>query len=555
VKELAGLLVDSDMHLSTLSMQVCIATLKVCPACGPAANQYVVPQVLSLSTSSLMQEPAMESLLLLLEQLVASSAVDFSRLMGSLKAESTKESLSKHAISNVAKCMGAAVAAAAVDKRAAIVGNLLNSLEGDTSPSDSATTRQVVLELLVSGDVGRLLDYSAMDGVSNRILAIYFASFDSAKEEIKNAASYALGRSAIGSPSVLLPAIVQSLESCDQKKRYLLLSSLKEFIQCQQKSTKPITGVAVPVVLPPLLKYTSDFEESTRTLVAECLGSLAVIDPKAILPRLQELVARQSEIKVEAGHIDPTDESSKEIALCCWTAATSMKHAIARRAPLVELSASFSVFLDLLMQEEIGVRNAALLMIYSAVHHMPQLVSSVMKKSILPALYQIAEIKLTRVVDFGPFKHKVDDALPMRKSTMSIFATCLEKIPASMDLPAFMPILASALEDVEDVQLQAHQIVIAVCENHPIHIVNALDSFIPALEMMLTNQAIKRKTNKKTGTELSRANESIKSGLRALFAIAKLDTAIHNERLSSLVNRVKKDSKFKPMLDSLESEK
>merc|ERR1712083_580281 len=112
-------------------------------------------------------------------------------------------------------------------------------------------------------------------------------------------------------------------------------------------------------------------------------------------------------------------------------------------------------FLKLLEQKELGVRNAALLMVYSAVHHMPQLVAGLMKDLIMPSLYEVAELKLERKVDLGPFTHKVDDALPLRKASLSIFATCLEKLPASLDITAFMPVLAKALADVEDVQLQA----------------------------------------------------------------------------------------------------
>ena len=77
-------------------------------------------------------------------------------------------------------------------------------------------------------------------------------------------------------------------------------------------------------------------------------------------------------------------------------------------------------------------------MVYSASHHMPQVVSGLLKDSIMPSLYKVVNLQSNRVVDLGPFKHTVDDALPLRKAALSIFATCLENLPGTLDISAFM---------------------------------------------------------------------------------------------------------------------
>lgn len=84
-----------------------------------------------------------------------------------------------------------------------------------------------------------------------------------------------------------------------------------------------------------------------------------------------------------------------------------------------------------------------------------------------------------------------------------------------------MPVLAKALGDAEDVQLQAHQIVISMCHHHPTFLVVAVDSFVEPLE-----KTVNKKTSQKTGTELERANEWIKSGLRAMIALSRLEGAM-----------------------------
>eukprot|EP00540_Astrosyne_radiata_P022909 CAMPEP_0116858918 /NCGR_PEP_ID=MMETSP0418-20121206/21468_1 /TAXON_ID=1158023 /ORGANISM="Astrosyne radiata, Strain 13vi08-1A" /LENGTH=536 /DNA_ID=CAMNT_0004492951 /DNA_START=238 /DNA_END=1848 /DNA_ORIENTATION=- len=536
-------------------MRVCISTLRVCPACGPAAKTHVLPPSLVLSTSSVLQEPGLESLLALLEQMVISSAIDFKELLGMLR-EKSDSTLGKHAVGNLAKCIGVITAATTPENRQEVVTNLLSTLEGAGAPTDPDGVRQMVLSLLVSGDLGRVFDYNTLDDVAARMQAIYLSSFNLEAEEIKHAASYALGRASIGSPAVFLQAIVSALDSGDAKKQYLLLSSLREFIRCHQKMDGQ-TGMAdsIPVILPQLLDHCSDADEGARSMVAECMGSLTCVQPTVILAKLQELVSQHSTIKAPDGHVADSDEESKKNSLVCWTVATSIKHAVASKAPVSDLAMAMPDFLRLLQVEEVSVRNASLLMVYSAVHHMPQLVASFMKELIMPSLYEVAKLKLQRVVDLGPFKHTVDDALPLRKSAMSIFATCQEKLPGSLDIAAFMPVLAGALDDLEDVQLQAHQIVVSMSVRHPTYLVAAVDDFVPAFTNMFMDKTIKRKTANKTGTELERAKEWIKSGLRALLAMSKLEGVMNNRRFARLVERVQGDQKFRPMLDAIDEER
>lgn len=205
-------------------------------------------------------------------------------------------------------------------------------------------------------------------------------------------------------------------------------------------------------------------------------------------------------------------------------------------------------FLVLLQEDDLAVKNVALLMVYSAVHHTPQLVAGLMKEQILPLIYDLAQLNLEREVNLGPFKHTVDDALPLRKSALSVFATCLEKCPASLDIPSFMPVLAKALADVEDIQLQTHQIVISMCSRHgsspgTVALVAAADSFVDPLD-----KTVHKKKGTKSGTELERVYEWIRSGLRVMLAISKLDGAMNNRKFADFVNRIKKSSPHQPFL-------
>lgn len=509
-------------------------------------------KALILSTSPLLQELALDSLLTLLEEIVASGALGFPELLSLFRGNLSHANASKHAIENLARCIATITAATTAENRRGVISETLAALEGSSTPDDLVMLKQVQLSLLMSGDLGRIVDLSVgQDGVAAKFLAIYMGYFESPSEDLKNAAAYALGRAAVGARSVFLPAIVQALEVNNQKKQYLLLSALRAFIQCSyQQSGGEGVAASLPVILPHLENHCSDAEEGVRTMVAECMGSLACMQPSAMLEKLCQLIDVHSKIDAPNGIVDPLDEASKKNALVCWTVATSIKLAIAGKADPSQISAFMPRLLLLLDQKEIGCRHAALLMAYSATHHMPLVVAGLMKEQIMPLVYEVATFKLERKVDLGPFTHTVDDALPLRKTALSMFSSCLENLPGSLDIGSFMPVLAKALGDVEDVQLQAHQIVMSMCVRQPAYVVAAVETLVDPLE-----KTMHKKAGDKSGTELERLNEWIKSALRTMTALSKLEGAMNNRKFADLVSRTRGNSKFEPLLTAIGEER
>ena len=80
-------------------------------------------------------------------------------------------------------------------------------------------------------------------------------------------------------------------------------------------------------------------------------------------------------------------------------------------------------------------------------HLLQVLIVGLLPGDVLRTLFAKIEIKLERVVDLGPFKHKVDDGLPLRKAALSCVNTILENCPQQMDAAAFMPFIALGLAD------------------------------------------------------------------------------------------------------------
>lgn len=462
------------------------------------------------------------------------------------------DKVGKAGVYNLAKCIAVITATTSAENGQKVLADVFALLEknGTGTPTAADSLREVQLSLLLTGDLGRMYDLGTLDGVAERLKKVYITYFDSNSEELRQAASYALGNASVGSQASFLPAIVSKLDEDNKKQQYLLLSALREFILSSDRESGGL-GVAssLPVILPPLEKHCADEEEGVRTMVAECLGSLTCLQPETLLPKLAELQTTHSQIAVSAeGSVEESDAESKKNALVCWTVASSVKLALAGKVDSSQLAGYMPTFVKLLDIKELGVRTAALLMVYSAVHHKPQVVSSLLKDSVMPSLYEVSDLKLERKVDLGPFTHKVDDALALRKAALSIFATCLDSLPGSMDISAFMPVLAKSLGDSgEDIQLQAHQIIIWMCARQPTYLVASIDSFVENLE-----KTINKKPGQKTGTELERLNDWIKSALRATMALSKLEGTMNSRVFADFVGRVKSNSKFTGMLESLE---
>jgi len=539
VKELSNVIVDSDLHISHLSLKVCHSILDMGVSSVSEIKEFLLPSLLNMSKSSLLQDKALDSLLLVLEKLVSSNAVVFQDVLVALKAGlpilhegQVHGGGVRLSIANIAQCIAAITAAASADERNAVVEDLLSSLESLGKAQSTDTSPSIQLALRVAGDLGRRLSLGAMDGVAERLQNIYMAMFASDFEDIKNSAAYGLGRASVCSKTEFLPKILCALEENDQKKQYLLLSGLRELIYCHQQGFGGDIAPSIEQILPHLNNHLADREEGVRTMVADCMGCLVCLEPAVILPQLQKLVA---------------DYSGGENPTICTTVLTSVKYAIAGKCDAEQLLKFMPTFLELLKEEDISVKNACLLMIYSAVHHKPQLVLSFMEATLVPALYELAQLKQERTVDLGPFKQKVDDALPVRKAALSIFSTCLDKCPEAIDIPGFMPILAKALADKEDIQLQAHQILISTSSRYPDAAAAAVESFVAPLE-----KTMNKSTGTKKGAELERATEWVKSAVRVMIVLSRVTDAMNCSQFADLVARIRKADKFKTMLEELD---
>lgn len=504
--------------------------------------------LLKLTTSSQLQGQTLESLLKFLQGLIEKDLLAFQELF-TMMEKRLGDDTHKVGIYNLSKSMSAIAISATKTEQKKTLDDIFWLLKNGQTPEEPQKLRRVLLALLMTGDMGRSIDLAQIEQSVDKLKTIYEGYFMSVSEDLRNGVAYAMGNAAVGSPNVFLPTIVSRLGDESKSRQFLQLSAVREFIRCNAKVGTDMTAY-METILPPLEERCSDKEEGVRSLVAECLGSLAVSHPNVVLPKLADLYKTHSIITVADGSLNAEDDASVRNANICCSIATAVKHAISGKVDEDKLKALMPTFVELVQQEELRVRNAALLMLYSAFHHMPSIVVDLARESIMPYLYKVAELKAERKVDLGPFTHTEDDALPLRKSALSIFSTCLERNHGILDMPSLMNFLARSLADKEDIQLHAHHIITSMTNRHQYHLSASLDLFVEPLE-----KTMNKKAGNKTGTELERLNDWIKSSLRVMVALSAMDGAKNSTKFMDLVQRVKGNAKFASQLAALEDEK
>jgi len=287
-------------------------------------------------------------------------------------------------------------------------------------------------------------------------------------------------------------------------------------------------------VLPLLEKQCRAEEEGVRNMVAECLGTLTSIHSKRIVPLLKMLI------------------QDKRDKLACWTVSTAMRFALTRNAApesVDDLVDAVSHVLVCLNHEDLEVRKTVLLLMNAAVHHNPDILLPFVSNSdsrfvyILPQLFEVLDFKQVREVDLGPFKHKVDDGLPLRKASLTCIETMLDVIPDRLEIGAFMPRLPALLVDKEEIQLQCHQMIVKLCVFSPGSVLGVVENLVEPLEKSIV---IKNKEN-----DNDRSLEVVRSGLLVVIAINKIDDISTSRRWTDFVERLSKKEQIGEIFKNL----
>ncbi|XP_031392996.1 cullin-associated NEDD8-dissociated protein 1 [Punica granatum] len=532
IVELSSLISDLDLHMTALALELCctlMADKRSSKNIGMAVTNKVLPQALTLVKSSLLQGQALLALQNFFATLVYSSNTSFDALLESLLSSvksSASSGIVKQALYSIAQCV-AVLCLAAGDQKCSSTVKMLTEILKDGNNSISAKQH---LALICLGEIGRRKDLSS----HTQIESIVIESFQSPFEEIKSAASYALGNIAVGNLSKYLPFILDQIDN-QQKKQYLLLHSLKEVIVRQSVDKAEFDDASVEKILKLLFNHCESEEEGVRNVVAECLGKIALIEPVKLVPALKV-------------------RTNSPAGFTRATVVTAVKYAMVERPEKIDeiVYPEISSFLMLIKDQDRHVRRAAVLALSTAGHNKPNLIKGLLPE-LLPLLYDqtIVKQELIRTVDLGPFKHVVDDGLELRKAAFecvdTLLDTCLDQVNPSSFI---VPYLRSGLDDHYDVKMPCHLILSKLADKCPAAVLAVLDSLVDPLQKTINfkpkQDAVKQ--------EVDRNEDMIRSALRAIASLNRISGGDCSIKFKNLMAEILKNPGLSSTYQSIRNE-
>ncbi|CAI9300289.1 unnamed protein product [Lactuca saligna] len=533
IVELSTLISDSDLHMAALALELCCTLMsdrRSGPTVGLTVRNKVLPQALTLVKSSLLQGQALSALQNFFATLVYSANTSFDALLESLlstaKPSPQSGGIAKQALFSIAQCV-AVLCLAAGDHKCSSTVKMLTDILKDDSTTNSAKQH---LALLCLGEIGRRKDLSSHVHIEN----IVIESFQSPFEEIKSAASYALGNIAVGNLPKYLPFILNQIDN-QQKKQYLLLHSLKEVIVRQSVDKAEFQDSSVEKILNLLFNHCESEEEGVRNVVAECLGKIALIKPSKLVPALKE-------------------RTTSPAAFTRATVVVAVKYSIVERPEKIDavLYPEISSFLMLIKDQDRHVRRAAVLALSIAGHNKPNLIKGLLPE-LLPLLYDQTVIKkeLIRTVDLGPFKHTVDDGLELRKAAFECVDTLLDNCLDQLNPSSFIvPYLKSGLDDHYDVKMPCHLILSKLADKCPSAVLAVLDSLVDPLQKTVNfkpkQDAVKQ--------EVDRNEDMIRSALRAVASLNRISGGDCSHKFKNLMAEMGKSQSMWEKFCSIRNE-
>ncbi|KAI1414507.1 TIP120-domain-containing protein [Hypoxylon sp. FL1857] len=364
------------------------------------------------------------------------------------------------------------------------------------TPPDTA--RQS-LALAILGEIG--LRLGPKSGLKP---SIFLEQFHDEPDKVSVSAAVALGRAGAGNMPVFLPVILNAIKK-PGSQQYLLLQSIREILHQAIASSTDISSHESEIWK---LLFSASQLEDNRAICAECIGRLAIMEPKTYIPKLQELLRDPSPVfrgvAVQAlRYTLPDSDESFDLML---------------------KTVLFDMLLTVLKDNDREIRRLGMTALNSAAHNKPDL--------ILPHLgelipYVIAESiikpELIREVQMGPFKHLVDDGLEVRKSAYETLYALMETAFSRVSSLEFYDRIIAGLNDENDIRSLCNLMLSKLIVIDPEETTRRLDAvaecFRKTLSTKLRDGAVKQ--------EVEKQEEAIKSVLRVtLLLVEKTKTTL-----------------------------
>nr|CAD2183165.1 unnamed protein product [Meloidogyne enterolobii] len=523
VKEIPALISEIDIQLSQIAVTFITNIVNSYPdQIQSDSLNNLFKSIISLVQSSLLQGSTLIASLGLIAALIRSplpNKPSFDEIISKLTEpvhSASAQLLHRQAYSSIAKAVATVAQATSDNKKSAkLVTTLRNYLKNQSSDSVR------LYAILALGELGHSCS-ETIDAAKNEIRTeqLIIESFGSPLEEIKSAASYALGNLATGNLTKFLPFLLMEI-SKEERRQYLFLHALKEVIDeqtgatCSLEKADVVFTNGVAEIWELLIKYCGSNEESIRNVVAECIGRLCTVNPGHFVGELVQQV-NSSSANVRA------------------TVVTALRFLIAeqpRTSVDEHLRPVLGRFFAAIRDNDLNVRRVAIVTLNSAVHNKPKLIKEYLP-SLLQALYEETKVKqeLVREVEMGPFKHVVDDGLDLRKAAFECMYTLADQCLDRVNLAEYLSFVENGLKDSHDIRLLAYLMLTRLVNKCPIQISQRLDGFCEHIKPQL----LSRPKQNAVKQESDKHEELKRSAVRTVLALKRVPNSDRSQKLTDL---------------------
>uniref|UniRef100_A0A2C9JF10 TATA-binding protein interacting (TIP20) domain-containing protein n=1 Tax=Biomphalaria glabrata TaxID=6526 RepID=A0A2C9JF10_BIOGL len=532
MKEMPPLINENDLHISQLTLNLLTSISRSHKQSISNIQTEILPQILILVQSPLLQGGALNAVLEFFRALIALSLpkLGFRDLLQMLilpvyDTRLTSGPIHRQAYHSIARCVAALTEMSPIEA-SNVVAQFVSDIKNPKS-----TEHIVLFSLLALGEIGKNIDLSSHGDIQNVILEC----FSSPNEEVKSAASYALGNVSVGNLPKFLPFVLQEIEN-QPKRQYLLLHSLKEIINCESSSQTglEILKSYVKTIWTMLFHNCECPEEGTRNVVSECMGKLTLVDPRNLIGSLQQ-------------HLNDASPLARS------TVVTAIKFTISDQPQPIDplLKTCIGDFLRTLQDEDLTVRRVALVTFNSAAHNKPSLIRDLLE-TVLPHLYNETKVRkeLIREVEMGPFKHTLDDGLDIRKAAFECMYTLLDSCLDRLDIFEFLNHVEDGLKDHYDIKMLTYLMLVRLSHLCPSAVLQRLDRLVEPIRATCTTK-VKAHSVKQ---EYEKQEELKRSALRAVVALLNIADADKSPQMNDFMTHIKATPELAAMYETIQKD-
>lgn len=497
VDDVSSLISDDDLGVSNSVILLLENCMTIMPDIAPTLLRKTSSCIQELISSPTLQSSSLEHVKSLLETIAAKIPDSNQKIVIEQFVEFGYRSESKHTHVATAKCVAAL--AACSEESSTYLSSQLCSL------STCGVSQKVFLLYCIREVGAAKLPLQNEDGLRDAIMACLD---DEASSE---AAASALGGLAAGlNPSHLNHIRKVLSDPSDKKSQYHMLRALVEALRIISRSDDMIDGQvqeAIEKLVDILIQMNLDDQnnEELHSIIAQCYGLASFICPDAVLPTFEEQLGAQ-------------DARQNIMAL------SGMRSAIGESESAIDDALRTNLIpqaMKKLSDDNVSVRRCATLLLGLASHNKLFLVQDVLPSCITPLIVQTRpDPNLIRVVNLGPFKHKIDDGLEQRKSAFDclgiLISKCWHSLPEQINI---LGAVIGGLADQYEVKLKCHDLIITLAQLSPTMMLSVLDQVVEPFTKTLTA----RVKSDAVRQEVDRNEDMLRSCLRAVDALDRID--------------------------------